>query len=575
MDKKPPHDQLIWNTIQKTRQLAGNPPLSNKIPPSLNNLTVPANKPILQKSFSASPAKIKLSLNKNCNVLVKPSNSQVATILAKVPGASYNLKSNEWTFPILNYEDVTKLFVKSRLIFDKIPLGTLHIARKNFSTDSYVLQDGIYDLLMDFQRDAVNFAINRNGRILLADDMGLGKTIQALAIANYYKLEYPLLIICPASLCYNWADSIKRFLGDEALIIHEKSDFNTKIAVISYNQAVTFISTLQICKYGVVICDECHYLKSTTSKRTKTLLPVLQKASRLVMISGTPATSRPVELYPILCALDKNLYPVFQEYGNRYCNGRKIGHYFDYKGCTNAVELGTVIEKAFMIRRLKGDVLRQLPIKFRRQIILDAGVKKRCEFKKTDIIGDPDAQVMQEYREAVGIKKEAVIKYLEGVVEKGVKCLVFGHHKEMLDALEEFCIEKGVKFIRIDGTTVSGKRQELVEQFQNKEEVRVAVLSLTACSTGLTLTSGKAVVFAELYWNPGTMLQAEDRVHRIGQRENVDVHYLVAKNTIDEVVWPKLLEKLTVLESLGMSKNELRNVGDSGQSRLEFKRTNC
>lgn len=522
--------------------------------------------------------KIKIYIGKDCRVYVKPSSKPVALILSKLSGSSYDIKNNEWSFDVENYDVAIKEFSKNKLLFDKIPPGTLILAKKTIKSDIFPFEGGIYDLLMDFQRDSVNFAINRNGRILLADDMGLGKTIQALAIANYYKLEYPLLILAPASLCFSWVESISQFLGENATFVRDRCDLGDKISVMSYSIAVNIVESISLVKYGVVICDECHYFKSLTSKRTKLLLPILQKSPRLIMISGTPATSRPLELYPILCALDKSLYPSFPVYGNRYCDAHKRGLFMDYRGCSNALELSIVIEKAFMIRRLKDQVLSQLPKKFRRQVFLDTKANKINLQLKGDFIGEnPDAQLMIEYKEAAMIKKEPVIKYLESVLDKNIKCLVFAHHKEMLDGLEDFCKEKQVKYIRIDGGTLQGKRQGFVDQYQKDSNVRIAILSLTAASTGLTLTEGKAVVFAELYWNPGTMLQAEDRIHRIGQVDSVDIHYLVAKNTIDELVWPKLLKKLSVLESLGMSKNDLKQIKSTDvntpvQTRLNFKK---
>lgn len=523
--------------------------------------------------------KVKISVTKNCKVCIKPSSKPLALILSKVSSASYDISENEWLIDPCDYDMVAKELIKNKFVFDKVPAGTITLAKKSISNKTYPLNGDIYDLLMDFQRESVYFAINRNGRILLADDMGLGKTVQALAIANYYSIEFPLLILCPASLCYNWYDSIRQFLNVQSSIIKEKSDFGERISIISYNTAVNYLEAISSTKFGVIICDECHYLKSTTSKRTKVLLPILQKASRLVLLSGTPATSRPVELYPILCALDKSLYPSFQAYGNRYCDAHKRGLFMDYRGCSNAVELSAVLEKAFMIRRTKDAVLGQLPKKFRRQIFLE--VKKSNQIKKPDadrFIGEsPDNQIMLEYKEASITKQEPVKKYIEDLIEKDLKFLIFAHHKEMLDSLESTCVDKKVKYIRIDGSTLSSKRQALVEQFQKDTQTRVAVLSLTACSTGLTLTEGKAVIFAELYWNPGVMLQAEDRIHRIGQIDNVDIHYLVAKNTIDEIVWPKILKKLNVLESLGIGKNELKSikgtaVEDGFQGRLEFKK---
>ncbi|KAM0680707.1 SWI/SNF- matrix-associated actin-dependent regulator of chromatin subfamily A-like protein 1 [Glugoides intestinalis] len=570
---KSTYEQLLWRNINKTQEVlykAQETPIG--MPTKLNNVHK------IHEKETNQQVKVKVSLSKDFRVLVKPSQKVVATVLSMFPGANYDVKANEWSFSIDHYEEAIKELQKNKVQFEKIPAGTIALARKKFESRRYALQGGIYDNLMDFQREAVHFAINRSGRVLLADDMGLGKTIQALAIASYYQLEYPLLILAPASLCSNWQEAVKQFLGEEAYIAREKADFYNRIVVVSYSLAVNFIEAIVSSRFGIVVCDECHYLKSMTSKRTKSLLPILQKSARLIMISGTPATSRPLELYPILCALDKGLYPSFQVYGNRYCDGRKIGQYFDYRGCSNAVELSAVIEKALMIRRLKEEVLSQLPKKFRRQVLLDTH-GKGIQAKAEEFIGEsPDAQIMQEYAKAAIIKKEPVLKYLEEIVHRNVKCLVFAHHREMLESVEKFFIDQGVKCVRIDGNTIAGKRQALVEQFQNDESVRAAVLSLTACSTGLTLTAGKAVIFAELYWNPGTMLQAEDRIHRIGQNENVDIHYLVARNTIDEIVWPKLLKKLTVLESLGIGKNELKtvkkaDVGEAINERLNFKRS--
>jgi len=589
-NKKSPYEQLMWKNINKTKdkveQSAFGSSEKFKWPPSCNasaadqeqlKTQIKSNCP-QEMTSNNTPIKVKMYIGKKFRIYIKPSNKIVCTVLSKLKGSEYDLKSNSWSFDIEYTDQVCSDLTKNRIIFEKIPAGTLALARRSFKDDRYSLETGIYDLLMSFQKEAVNFAINRSGRVLLADDMGLGKTIQALAIANYYKIEFPLLIIAPSSLCHSWVDSIRQFLNEESTLIHERSDFGSRISVISYNISVNFIDTIILQKYSVIICDECHYLKSMTSKRTKLILPALQKSSRLVMISGTPATSRPLELYPIICALDKTLYPNFQVYGNRYCDGKKRGLYYDYKGCSNAEELSLVIEKAFMIRRTKDTVLNELPLKFRRQIFLKCPGKNRSFSKHADFVGDnPDGQIMQEYREAAGIKKDPVIKYLGNVLEKNIKCIVFAHHKEMLDNLEEFAKSGSYSYIRIDGSTISSKRHVLVESFQNDDRVRLAILSLTACCTGLTLTAAKAVIFAELYWNPGTMLQAEDRIHRIGQKDNIDIHYLVAENTIDEIVWPKLLKKLNVLESLGMSKNDLKTIkgtreNEGFQSVLPFKK---
>lgn len=245
--------------------------------------------------------------------------------------------------------------------------------------------------------------------------------------------EFPMLIVAPASLLNNWKGAVAEFMGAEATIIRQRTDFGDRITVISYNMSVTMIDTIRRCDYGVVVADECHYLKSSTSKRTKLLLPVLQGASRLIMISGTPATSRPVELYPVISALDKPAYPTFNVYGYRYCNGKKIGQFYDFRGSSNAGELAIALEHAFMIRRLKNLVLGELPKKFRRQIILE-GRAKRPLSSGAEVIGETVPQtIMEEYVEAAKIKLEPVTKYLETIIEKDVKSVVFAHHANMLD----------------------------------------------------------------------------------------------------------------------------------------------
>lgn len=151
----------------------------------------------------------------------------------------------------------------------------------------------------------------------------------------------------------------------------------------------------------------------------------------------------------------------------------------------------------------------------------------------------------------------AVRDYIIDLLESGRKFLVFAHHKMMLDDIASCLTQKKYKFIRIDGSTPAGVRQSLCDQFQQNKECLVAVLSITAANTGLTLTEASAVVFAELFWNPGALVQAEDRVHRIGQKNSVNIHYLVAKKTADDYLWPLIQNKLEVLGKAGLSEDVL------------------
>jgi hypothetical protein len=139
-------------------------------------------------------------------------------------------------------------------------------------------------------------------------------------------------------------------------------------------------------------------------------------------------------------------------------------------------------------------------------------------------------------------------------MEEGVKMLVFAHHLEVLDAMEAavkaFCGSGSCAYMRIDGSTDQSKRAQMVNDFQQQDGIRVALLGITAMSTGVTLTAATTVVFAELHWTPGVMLQAEDRAHRIGQCCCVNVKYVVCKGTADDFMWTAFKRRLSVVSSV-------------------------
>ena len=150
-------------------------------------------------------------------------------------------------------------------------------------------------------------------------------------------------------------------------------------------------------------------------------------------------------------------------------------------------------------------------------------------------------------------KCPAVVDYVSELMENGVKVLLFAHHKVVMNALCDSLDSKGHQYVRIDGLTAGEDRLSLCNEFQNDPSVQAAVLSVTAANN---LTSANIVVFTELYWNPGVLIQAEDRVYRIGQKNSVNVWYLVASGTADDYMWPLLQEKLSVLGKAGLRKDD-------------------
>ncbi|NWV77833.1 ZRAB3 endonuclease, partial [Dasyornis broadbenti] len=457
--------------------------------------------------------------------------------------------------------------------------------------------------LLPFQEKGIIFALQRNGRCMIADEMGLGKTIQAIAISYYYKNEWPLLIVVPSSLRYPWVDEMEKWIPelspDDITIIQNKTDIGristSKVTILGYglltSDAQTLVDTLYRQNFKVVVIDESHYMKSRNATRSKILLPIVQKALRAVLLTGTPALGRPEELFMQIEALFPRRFGTWIEYAKKYCDARVrfFGkrRQWDCRGASNLEELHQLLSE-IMIRRLKNDVLTQLPPKVRQRIPFDlpqAAAKNLnatfAEWEKlmrnlsSDATESCFSQVMslitRMYKETAIAKAGAVKDYIKMMLDNDkLKFLVFAHHLSMLQACTEAVIESKVRYIRIDGSVPSAERIHLVNQFQKDPETRVAILSIQAAGQGLTFTAATHVVFAELYWDPGHIKQAEDRAHRIGQCSSVNIHFLIAKGTMDTLMWAMLNRKAKVTGSTLNGKKEKMQAEEGDKEKWDF-----
>lgn len=457
-----------------------------------------------------------------------------------------------------------------------------------------ILPPVMREKLMGFQWDGIKFALRRGGRCLIGDDMGLGKTLQAIAVARIYRKDWPLLIVCPSSLRLSWKDELLQWLHDdidedEINVILKGTDCQRAlyaINIVSYD-LVQKMPSKELRKCNFLIADESHYLKSMDTKRSKFVLPLIRRSHRALLLSGTPALSRPVELFPQINSLEPELFPSFREYTERYCNARMSRWGWDVSGASNLDELYKLICGSCLIRRKKEEVLTQLPSKQRQVIWVEtkAAVMKDLRLAQEEFIearralesasSEEEAMMCRNAERAANTrlygltgdaKLDAIQQYLRDALECTNKLIIFGHHVEILTSINGFLRTKlKVNTILIDGTTPQASRQSLCSDFQNNTKCRAAVLSITAAGVGLTLTAASMVVFAELYWNPGSLLQAEDRAHRIGQRDCVLVKYLLARNTLDESMWSTVKQKLFVVgKSLTGSAAHMAVTGNEG-----------
>lgn len=456
--------------------------------------------------------------------------------------------------------------------------------------------------LYQFQTKGIEFALSRHGRVLIGDEMGTGKSLQALGISYLYKADWPLLILAPSSLKLVWRDEVHKWLpnipeSQIEVVKCKKGAFQKhhQIYILSYNLAKSVQVALERMHFQVIIADEAHYLKSREAKRTKALSPILMQSKRVIMLSGTPMLGRPTDIYNIIHILRPDVFPSFREFGHRYCDPHTGKFGVDWKGAANTNELHIILTKTLMIRRLKSEVLQELPSKRKQRIeiegdenyikqiqkILDqmslhditetlAARDFEDEFIKEDKNNNNNKSPRNSIRDNIIIaykltglaKVKSTIEFIGTLIENDIKFIVFAHHLEVLNLIEHVIKEKKIPYIRIDGSTPVPKRHELVSNFQNIPSLKIALLSLTVASQGITLTAASTVVFAELNWTPGIMNQAEDRIHRIGQENAVNIYYLYANNTLD-----------TSIDNILKMKNEVvaKAIDGKESNAVEFK----
>ena len=336
-----------------------------------------------------------------------------------------------------------------------------------------------------------------------------------------------------------------------------------RIVVCSYGLAPNLIEYKKIRPgtFKCIIVDESHMLKNKNSKRTLTILPILLAASRVVMLSGTPAFAKPVELYPQLAALgDKSRWWGSEsDFISKYANSRNYaGEDESEAKNNNLAELHTMLTSTVMIRRMKADILKTLPnkirenllVKIRRENDMDEithfmhllregkGILAKLSRQHLNSTGSRQVPTTSAYvanhnspeqpsrkavlnhvfsltgKAKVPVVVDLLLKWLNDPT-KGKLC-IFAHHISVLDAivrgarLSNDRLSKK-KYIRIDGSTSPRSRQDQIVQFQTDPTVRIAILGITAAGVAVTLTAASTIWFAELFWTPAIMIQAEDR----------------------------------------------------------------
>lgn len=431
---------------------------------------------------------------------------------------------------------------------------------------------------MPFQRGGIAYALNHDN-VLIADEMGLGKTIQAIGVMNALR-PGNVLIICPASLKINWSREIVKWqtTTDEEPIILNSSDqpeFSGGTVICNYD-IVQKQEWLKDIDWDILIVDECHYVKNHKAQRTKAVSEL--RAGKKLYLTGTPILNRPIELYSILNQLDVRLK--WWDYVHRYCGAYRNRWGWDLSGATNLDELQRLLRSRVMVRRLKKDVLQDLPDKTRHILELPAnGIANRVAFEQSYINAhteelnllkaqrdlaeaneDQDAyelavenlaaherahfvEMAKIRHETALLKCPKVIDHIHELLESMDKLVVFAHHHDVADQ-----IAAAFPSVKLTGRDDLEARQRAVDTFQEDPEIRVFVGNIKAAGVGITLTAASHVVFAELDWTPANISQAEDRCHRIGQKDNVTVQHIVLEGSIDADLAKTIVAKQRIID---------------------------
>jgi len=337
--------------------------------------------------------------------------------------------------------------------------------------------------------------------------------------------------------------------------------------------------------YDLIIFDEAHVLKNPSSQRTKFFLGkyskksrrtepgIIHNAKKVLVLTGTPIQNRIRESMTLLRAIGAFGPGLISRSEKgflfRYCGPEKTSFGWRFDGASHLDELSAKLREGYMVRRLKRDVAKELPPKLRSVIHLNNPNQDLFIDRPNCLDGDDFRKAVSRLiRETAGFTEISEIRaeiartkaadsvaFVRDLLENEPKVLVFAHHQSLLDAFEA---EFAGRMIRIDGSTPPNKRQELVDAFQERPEINVALLSTHAAGLGLTLTAAKAEVFAEADWNPSWCLQAEDRAHRIGQEaDQVSIYYLVLDRTLDAHVIGTMVKKMDLADRVLDNRQEV------------------
>ncbi|MCG2835711.1 DEAD/DEAH box helicase [Photobacterium sp. WH77] len=422
-----------------------------------------------------------------------------------------------------------------------------------------VVAEHILAPLRDYQKTSVQWAAHLSHHgfgACLADDMGLGKTLQAISLIRHYKCEGAALVVAPKSVIHNWQAECQRFAPELAVVDLEQVDNRNEaiasagektIVLVSYGLLTRCQEAMQAKDWQTIVLDEAQQIKNPQTKRAKLVFGLT--AERRFTLTGTPVENHLTELWSQFAFLNPGLLGSLKQFRQKYSQAGR--------NAEDMMRLKALISP-FIMRRMKGEVLSELPSKteITHTVYLSAKESAAYEAVRKDalktaknskgvvevlaaltrlrqvccdasLVFDSFAEESSKLREALALVTEAI--------EGGHQILVFSQFVQLLKRFAAQLEQASLSFSYLDGQSSSKQRKAAIEAFKAGKHP-VFLISLKAGGTGLNLTEADTVIHLDPWWNPAVEDQASDRAHRMGQSRPVTVYRLVTENTVEEKI---------------------------------------
>lgn len=515
-----------------------------------------------QREEKTGPIEIHLKDTKTAYIVMPYNKLLLEQFKYEIDGRKWNGDEKHWEFPAVHLPKVKKLFPQSVLSSsaEKL-LGKLQERREDLDEirqkeDTDFTVPGLKLNLYPYQKVGVQFVDRAGGRCLIADAPGLGKTVQAIAYAQLHNLK--TLIVCPLSVVVNWQREIKKFTGKDSTIWDSKTyDGNMKnqFHITHYDAVSKNNHWLRDLNFDLLVCDEATYLKNRQTVRAKSILGSWKerrkypgvKTKYTIFLTGTPVMSRPIEAFSLLNFLDKERFNNFYHFVQRYGG---------WKG-TAPMNLQDLHDrtKDLVIRRKKEQVLTEMPPKQRNDLYVELTKDERKEynellkelFGKWKMDGKPSIKHMPKLQGFLIEKKlPRLVEMIDEFIDNDKPILIFSNYIAPLKFLLD---HYGQQAALLTGEMSRDERQEAIDKLVSGK-AKIGLFSLLAAGMGIDGLQHKidTVVFLNMDWVPANHEQAEDRTHRIGQKSQVQVYYMICDGTMDEYMRDILKEKQEVAD---------------------------